>query len=873
MRYVLALPLVFVAGDSAFRKIDVPAHTDVLGDPLPTGATARFGSVRWQPGGPITHLIFSPDGDELVSVSSPGAMIGTTADFSRWDSVTGREIRHVRVTGVRVEALSWARRGQPVAVLRGRDRVFLWEFSGGAGDPSSPDGGQGADFSELTQFAISPDGKRIAVGRSASAGQARGIDIRAAETGKSLRDLPLVRALGPQGGDCTGLLFTPDGKRLLAFSRPDKAEEELLVEWDLGNGEQLSWRTVPLAVHNGRVKAMAVAPDGKTLALGLPDGTARLIDLAGTVEPRSVGYHPRSRYGYQGVSGVGFSRDGRTLVTGGRDGLLRTWDAATGKDIRTLDAKSGGWFEHLAFSPDGKRLAAPSGRIRVWNLETGADLSPTIGHQKNVNSVTVAPDGKTVASVGGDTTLRFWNPATGRENRVVELGGWAGQCAYFPDGHAVLVGVDEKFRAWDGTGQPVDLPPELAAARGRFHGFSTDGRTLLTSDKGNVSLWDWPAGRLRRTIELPADTFKPEEVVCGSPALSPDGRFLVTSSYRQYMTRFKDGTQSNISAIATELWDANTGQRLARLTKPAANYAHFAFTANGRSLVIAGIAGSSTAEALSLWDPRKGECRRAFAPPEQNATAGRRSIRDVAVSPDGRCLATAEDDGSILIYEIATGQVRRRLAGHLAPVASLAFTPDGKRLISGSYDYTALVWDVSLTGPADDERPTGWDIKRSWELLADRDGATTFQSMQCLTASPAEFLEFVRKFVRPAEGVDEAKIIAIVADLDAASFAVRERASAELDVLGEPAVAVVDALAAKSPSAEVRRRLDRFLAKHDRDEPTDEQLVQGRILEILEQIGSPDARAVLRELAGGAPTARLTREATAALRRLERPAE
>ena len=68
--------------------------------------------------------------------------------------------------------------------------------------------------------------------------------------------------------------------------------------------------------------------------------------------------------------------------------------------------------------------------------------------------------------------------------------------------------------------------------------------------------------------------------------------------------------------------------------------------------------------------------------------------------------------------------------------------------------------------------------------------------------------------------------------------------------------------------ATVRRRLDRFLAKHDRDEPTDEQLLQGRVLELLEQVGSPDARAVLRELAGGAPTARLTRDAAAALRRL-----
>jgi WD40 repeat protein len=857
-RFAPAILVLLSVGGLAVAEPD--GRTDALGDPLPDGAVARLGSLRWQPIDRVTQLAFSPDGKRLVS--------GGDAGLSVWDAASGRELRRVPLAGGQLRTLHWPAAGPPVAVVGlGDGSYYLWDFADErVGSPPNvprpPFVGRTDDDDNevMAQFAISADGKRLAVGRHGSHEKARPIDIWDVETGKRLTELKPPRTLVKQVGNCTGLAFTSDGKTLLAFSRDKTSTDERLVVWDIETGTERSRQNVPFAIQQRWIKVCAVSPDGKTAALGLPDSTARLVNLDGKAEPRSVAHHVGDLPYEKGVSAVAFSPDGRTLVTAGRDRMVRAWDSASGKEVRTLEAKSSSWVEAVAFSQDGGRVATAGqgSLIRVWDVRTGADAAPHPGHRGRVWGVAVAPDGKAIVTVGEDDTLRFWDSATSREHVFIPLGARAGgQPAFTPDGKSVVVNVGDGIKVWDTTGKPATLPGGLATSRGASHGFAADGKTLITADRGLVSLWDWPAGRVRRTIELPAQPHKPEEMYCLSAALSPDGRLLVTSSQRHYTTKSGEYIQTNSLFVATEFWDVATGGRLARLGSQDVWNALVAFTPDGRSLVTAG--DSLQEGALGFWDPRSAPRRRAIGSPV------RPSISTFAVSPDGRSLATVGRERCVQLYEVATGQTRRSFTGHRSAIVGVSFTPDGRRLVTVSDDSTGLIWDISqMAGKP--EMPADFDAP--WAELAAVPAEPAYRAMARLAAHPA-CVARVKKHLRPVEGGLEALLDKLVGDLNDDRFAVRERGSAELDRLGESAVDAVRALARSAKSAEVRRRLVRYLEKYDRDEPSPELLRQGRALELLEQIGTPEARAVLRDLAGGAPTARLTREAAAALRRLE----
>ena len=106
------------------------------------------------------------------------------------------------------------------------------------------------------------------------------------------------------------------------------------------------------------------------------------------------------------------------------------------------------------------------------------------------------------------------------------------------------------------------------------------------------------------------------------------------------------------------------------------------------------------ASALTVWDVSTGTHRRTFAYPGPAKPITHRYLLTMVLSPDGRTLATAENDATVLLYELATDQVRRRLAGHRDDVTAITFSRDGRRLLTSSMDRTALIWDVGLTPDA-----------------------------------------------------------------------------------------------------------------------------------------------------------------------------
>jgi hypothetical protein len=250
---------------------------------------------------------------------------------------------------------------------------------------------------------------------------------------------------------------------------------------------------------------------------------------------------------------------------------------------------------------------------------------------------------------------------------------------------------------------------------------------------------------------------------------------------------------------------------------------------------------------------------------------GEESARCVAFSPDSRSLAAGGSDGIVRVFEVASARERRRFAGHRGDIVALDFSPDGRRLLSGSDDTTALIWDV--TGlEQDGARALGAkDTAALWQDLADTDAAKAGRAVWRLVGNPAAAVALLRERLRPVV-MDAALVERLLTRLESDDFSERQAAQRDLTALGSLAEPALRKARAAKLSPEARRRATEVLENLDGPLTLPGELRAVRSVEVLEQIGSGEARQVLRRLAGGAPEARLTQEARAALdRRRRRP--
>jgi WD40 repeat protein len=656
-------------------------RVDRYGDPLPDGAIARIGTNRMVLYG--NAAAFSPDG-KLVAFG------GENGQFRVWETSTGKPVLEHRLDPKRfcpVTELAFSPDSQRLAVSGyWHDSVLLWDVPSDRLLQTIPNTTPGQEkWSREYQgptLAFLPDGQTLLIGGKEgslvfwdvaarreitriSAGeklvQALTVtrDARTALTAHFGGELHLwdlanrqhLRRLDNKASGPHTAVVAPDGKSFAVCSAPDEVEVRNLnsnavlqrfvgqaavggvaytpdagtvwvareggdvTAWDANTGErrhaltcqgiQVPVLTPPLPpteVPNARAWFGA---DGRRVVWN-DSGSVRIWDLATDRESPVLA-------GHRGiVTWAGFAADKTTLITGGWGGTYGLWDAETGNErapLRTVGGErpicgslSGDRRRAvLVTDPISERGARPTeGRGFLWNPVGGQEPLPFIGKTDPINLHAIfSPDGRFVVGTEVNGRVCVYDAATRRLVRT-----FGGQ-------------FNGEFSEYVWT-------------------FLRDGTTLVTLAKGEVTLYDFPTGKLIRQLEKATPTG-----YAASVAVSPDGQFLATGHYCGNMP----------------------------------------------------FGGNASDDLIVLWRIAAGrECGR--------FQTGQGIVDHLVYSPDGRLIASCgHRENAVRLWEVATGLERRRYVGHDGTITSIDFAPDGGRLATASWDRTALVWQVFDPGP------------------------------------------------------------------------------------------------------------------------------------------------------------------------------
>jgi RNA polymerase sigma factor (sigma-70 family) len=801
---------------------ELPAAAFKVKDSLPDGAVARVGSQRLRHADGVNDVTFSPDGKWIATAGKDG-----TARV--WDANTGAlQYRFPANPGTqaRVAFLDdalWVFSPRDYATLKADLRRF--RLADGKELPRVlPD----ADRANLLQFGFDRTGARFGYVRQTGMnenGAIAEVQVMDVRTLKPVAVVPYTGQLGP--------VFSAGGK-LVALSPSDGAGAGASMPvFDVDTGKKVVTITDP----DRTIGAADFSADGKFLATvgRKPNDWENMVAVwdarTGNLVRRITGVEITA-------SCVAFSPDGRHLAVGTIQRMaVQLFDVASGKEVRRFRSWPGAFA--LAFSADGKQLAAARsiGTASVWDVETGKPTAASADPGAFVLELRFAGPGRLLV-VSDDAVLYDWQTGKVVERSAEPRGPANDHYAVSPDRGLLAVPTwTGEIRLYDArTGAEVrQLKGHTSLAEPVQ--FSADGTRLFSRGHDQtVGVWDVATGKRLHRFDF-GSAMSGDQL-----AVSPDGRWVAASHHAG-------------EGMAVQVWDATTGREGPRFTLEKGQVGRLAF---GDGATLAAVGGANWFDGdqpgwAVLWDVASGAVRRTLTGPKG-------FWHSVAISPDGRSVATAGHDATIRIWEVATGQERRAFRGHQGAPYQLVFSPDGRHLASSSTDDPALVWDVCGTpagGLTEAERKT---------ILADlaADAPTAFAAVRRLVGRPEEADRQLRA-LQLSPAVDRKKVNELIRALDADRFAVREKASAELGKLGDEVEPALRAALAAKPTAEAQSRLT-ILLKNAGGSSLD-RLRELRAVEALERAGTADAIALLEAWARDS-TRRVSPDAAAARDRL-----
>jgi RNA polymerase sigma factor (sigma-70 family) len=654
-----------------------PPRLDLYGDPLPSGAITRFGTIRHRQEAPIYRIAFTRDDRFIVTD-------GDDSQLRVWDARDGKLLRRI---GVDIEALTdfaLSSNGKTVAIAGvnlvpgkgGVRRVDFRELATGR----QVSAGSWVEHSTFPRVAIDPD-RRLLVTASPE-GELEVVNIK---TGTQTARLNLEN----EGVDF--IAFSADRNRL-AVAGSVKGNTTFhgrrLRVFDLKSASD--FRSV--AKFDANVGDLAFSPDGSLFA-GSDVGTLIFLDVPSGRSQRIENAFMRE---------VAFSADGQRLV-GSRLNDLALWSPSERKYINKLDSScrlSG----QLAFSFDGRTVAANGGRnvLHLWDIASGHEQDvPRDAHEEPVSAAVVTPDGEKLITASADRTMRVWSMATGRQLKVLNQPDTVVTMVSSRDGRSVLAGM--RFNAgtylWvvAGDGSPAffDAPEDR---RGRMKssfgmialGFADQDRSVLSfSAGGQLRRWSAKERRIQSDVSLSSliepmpikteikGTFSAAMFFAGGRKLAAidSGLHIIDVASGKETGRVGRADRDGLVAVSP------TNQTLA-ITRPGSPIA-FKRMGNGESTDV-----HSSAKIVLLDANTCGENH-------QIDIAGS-DVWALAFSPEGKTLAATSgwETGQIHLYEVASGQELRTIDTPAIRTPALTFSPDGSKLICGMADTSVLVWDL-----------------------------------------------------------------------------------------------------------------------------------------------------------------------------------
>jgi WD40 repeat protein len=667
-------PVLLAAGQT---ERDAQLRTDRHGDPLPSGATMRLGTVRYRQDEQIERIAYSPDGRYVVT---DNGKLGLQV----WDARDGRKVRRLDL-----------------------------------------------DVDRIHDFAFSPDGKTLVTACFGLDRQKRLVVHRLIfidfASGREI-----ARAEGGQDHAAMKLAFAPDGKTIATIGNT-------LRFWDVASGK-LSFEA---NLGRKQLRGIAFSPDAASHLVAVSSETVQVWNVADRREERQLKDPERSS-----SSCLAFSPDGKTLVRpAGYEGAIRLWRVADGRPLRRLTGKNQS-IHSLAFSPDGKHLAATGreGHLSIWNPETGEASEPFATDDLADGPLAFSPDGRTIATCGGDCVLHFWDRTTGTDRLATPEAhlGTVQALLFLDKGKALISGSDDHtVRIWDLSDDPARTGRQQAVlkhsgwirtlALSRNQQWLVTGSSYPGTDKEPVHLWHVPTGKLRRKFPSPGESISPigarfsdegdSILVCWNDGKLKSWDITTTGERAAPEPKFLGARPSIASNFARSAVFSPDGRRLAIIgntpggvhvaeleqgkelfTVPSGDAV--AFSPDGGSLAVVEATryqqfkladGRDYNEMgpdtwVLLLDGTTGQERHKFLVKHAS------NIEAVAFSPDGKTLAVGRgwNDPDIHLYNVVDGREVGTVATpprtHIS--FALAFTPDGKQLVTGMSDTSILIWNV-----------------------------------------------------------------------------------------------------------------------------------------------------------------------------------
>jgi WD40 repeat protein len=374
---------------------------------------------------------------------------------------------------------------------------------------------------------------------------------------------------------------------------------------------------------------------------------------------------------FGGILSVSFSPDGERLAIADSNGEIRIWDLATGQSMLVIKAHDA-WVWSIAFSPDGRLLASASddNTVKIWNPKTGQEIHMITAHTYSVLSVAFTPDGQYLASSSDDRTIRLWHVG----ETVCEHQTWHNthncrvwSLTFSPNGKTLASSSEDgTVKLWQvETGNCLQtLVGHSHWIRGiAFH--PIENMIASGSHDSKIKLWDIQTGICLKTLVAHQDAVT-------SVAFSPDGQYLVSSSHDQ----------------TARVWHVESGNCVQVLQEHTNRIWSIAFVPHcspHRQQVVTG----GDDHAAKLWDLKTGRCIKTFQ-------GYANSIAPIAITKDGKILASGHEDETVKLWNIQTGNVVKTLRGHADRVWSAVFAPAhvGEALLaSGSGDQTIKIWN------------------------------------------------------------------------------------------------------------------------------------------------------------------------------------